>query len=374
MKRIFSSLLAPALLLAATALQAQDVTAGSAASALLSRADTRKALQDVINLLQASSVAIPALARTAAPLAENARQDAITLQNGPLYNNTAVLYRLLTNVRVYLELSDALPKPTPFADEARKQLVALRDDQDRLQGHFRALLEQKEQQLANADRDNLRRYADANRAVAAQRPGENRVVFLGDSITDGWRLNEYFSGKPYVNRGISGQITIQMLGRMKADVIDLKPAAMIVLAGTNDIARGIAITTIENNLAMIADLAVANHIKPIFSSILPVSDYHKDQDPAYEMTKARPPATIREINSWLETFCKQRGFTYCNYFPATVDDQGFIKSDFANDGLHPNSAGYRAMGPVAQEAIDRTLVAAPAPPPKRRFGFLKKGE
>lgn len=374
MKRIFSSLLVPALLLAATALQAQDVNAGNAASALLSRADTRKALQDVINLLQASSVAIPALARTAAPLAENARQDAITLQNGPLYNNTAVLYRLLTNVRVYLELSDALPKPSPFADEARKQLVALREDQDRLQGHFRALLEQKEQQLANPDRDNLRRYADANRSLGAQRAGENRVVFLGDSITDGWRLNEYFSGKPYVNRGISGQITSQMLGRMKADVIDLKPAAMIVLAGTNDIARGIAITTIQNNLAMIADLALANHIKPIFSSILPVSDYHKDQDPAYEMTTVRPPATIREFNSWLESFCKQRGFTYCNYFPATVDDSGFIKSDFANDGLHPNAAGYRAMGPVAQAAIDRTLIAAPAPPPKHRLGFLKKAE
>jgi len=352
-------------------LQAQDA---NAPPAILGRAEVQKPLQNIVNLIQASSVAVPALARAGGPVAENARQDAITLQNAPLYNNSAVLFRLLTNLRVYLELADALPKPNPFADDARRQLIALREEQDRLQTHFRGLLEQKELQIANPDRDNLRRYSDANRAVGPPRPGENRVVFLGDSITDGWRLNEYFSGKAYVNRGISGQITSQMLGRMKADVIDLKPAAVIILAGTNDLGRGITLTTIEDNLTMIADLATAHHIKPIFSSILPVSDYHKDQDPDYERTKLRRPAAIREVNSWLESFCKQREYTYCNYFPAVVDDQGFIKADFANDGLHPNAAGYRAMGPIAQAAIDRTLTAAsPAPAPKRRFGFLRQG-
>lgn len=331
--------------------------------ALLNRTAAQKAYQEIVNLMESTSIAVPELARAGTPLIENARQDAKSLV-GSNYNHAAVLYRLLINVRVYLELSDALPKPYPFADEARKQLAALRDTHDRLQAHFRALLESKEQQLRNPDRDNLRRYAEADKSLEPARPGENRVVFLGDSITDGWRLNEYFSGKPYVNRGIGGQITGEMLGRMKADVIDLKPAAMLVLAGTNDLARGIVVATIRNNLSMIADLAVANGIKPIFASILPVSDYHKDRDPSYEMTRTRPPATIRELNAWLQSMCKQRGFTYCDYFSAVVDADGFIKADFANDGLHPNAAAYRAMGPVAQAAIDRTL--APAPGKKKR--------
>lgn len=323
-------------------------------TALLNRPAAQKAYQDVVNLMEATSVAVPELARAGGPLIENARQDAKSLI-GSNYNHSGVLYRLLTNLRVYLDLSQALPKPYPFAEDARRQLAALRDAHDRLEAHFRALLELKERQVRNPDRDNLARYGDADRSLGPPKPGENRVVFLGDSITDGWRLNEYFAGKPYVNRGISGQITGEMLGRMKADVIDLKPAAMLVLAGTNDIARGVPVAAIENNLSMIADLAVANGIKPIFASILPVSDYHKDKDPSYEMTRTRPPATIREINTWLQAMCERRGFTYCNYVPALADEQGFLKADFANDGLHPNAAGYRAMGPVAQAAIDRTL-------------------
>ena len=143
---------------------------------------------------------------------------------------------------------------------------------------------------------------------------------------------------------------------MKADVIDLKPAAVLILAGTNDLARGVSVAAIRNNLSMIADLAVANGIKPIFASILPVSDYHKDKDPSFEMSKTRPPATIKELNAWLQSMCRQRGFTYADYFAATVDAEGFFKSEFANDGLHPNAEGYRAMGPVAQAAVDRTLV------------------
>ncbi|HYM11682.1 MAG TPA: GDSL-type esterase/lipase family protein [Bryobacterales bacterium] len=338
-------------------------------SALLNRAAAQKAYQQVIDLMDATSIAVPALSRAGQPLVENAKEDAKSLQSG-LYNNSAVLYRLLTNVRVYLDLSDALPKPYPFAEDAHKQLTALRDVHERLLAHFRALLELKEQQLRNPDRDNLRRYAEADHSLPPPRPAEQRVVFLGDSITDGWRLNEYFADKPYVNRGISGQITGEMLGRMKADVIDLKPAAVLILAGTNDIARGVAVATIENNLSMIADLAVANHIKPIFASILPVSDYHKDQDPAYEMTKPRPPATILAINSWMQQMCRQRGFTYCNYFDAVVDKAGFLRADFASDGLHPNAAGYRAMGPVAQAAIDRTVVPTGKKKREKKLGLF----
>jgi len=343
-------------LLLSTAVYAQQ-------TALLGRADVVKAYQQIVNLMESTSIAMPELARAGRPLMENAQQDARSLREGATYNHSAVLYRFLTSIRVYLQLADALPKPQPFAEDARKQLIALRENHDRLEAHFRTLLESKEQQVRNSDRDNLKRYAEANGAVGAPKPGENRVVFLGDSITDGWRLNEYFSGKPYINRGIGGQITGEMLGRMKPDVIDLKPAAVVVLAGTNDIARGVSVATIRNNLTMIADLAEANRIKPIFASILPISDYHKEKDPSFARSRARPPATILELNRWLEGFCKQRGFTYADYFSATVDDRGFLKAELADDGLHPNAAGYRIMGPIAQAAIDRAL--APAPPPKR---------
>src|SRR5262249_20253739 len=132
----------------------------------------------------------------------------------------------------------------------------------------------------------------------------------------------------------------------------------------NDIARGVSVAAIENNLTMLADLAVANHIKPIFASILPVSDYHKDRNPAYEMTRTRPPATIREINTWLQAMCKSRDLTYCDYFSALADAQGFLQAEYADDGLHPNAAGYRVMGPLAQAAIDKAV--APVPGKKKR--------
>jgi lysophospholipase L1-like esterase len=309
---------------------------------------------------------MPEVGRAAAPLVANARQDAKALQT-TAYDHSAVLYRFLSAVRVYLELADALPKPSPFAEEARKQLAALREQRDRLEIHFRALLESKELRLRSPDRDNLARYAEANKSLG---PAENRVVFLGDSITDGWRLNEYFPGKPYVNRGISGQASGEMLGRMKADVIDLKPVAVVVLAGTNDLARGTPLSTVQNNLTMIADLAVTHGIKPIFASILPIHDYHKDKDLSYERSPARPPGSILAMNQWIQGLCKQRGFTYLDYFSAMTDEKGFLKEELADDGLHPNAAGYRIMGPLAQAAIDRTI--APPAKPRRGFGAREK--
>jgi lysophospholipase L1-like esterase len=333
--------------------------------ALLPRAEAVKNYQQVVNLLESTSIAMPELGRAAANLAQNARQDAQLLQTGNTYNHSGVLFRFLGNVRVYLQIAEALPKPNPFAEEARKQLIALRGVTDRLEAHFRALLDNREQLIRSSDRDNLARYAEANRSLAQPKAGENRVVFFGDSITDLWRLNEYFSGRPYVNRGISGQITGEMLGRFKADVIDLKPAAVVILAGTNDLARGVPLAVIQNNLTMIADLATAYRNKPIFASILPVSDYHKDKDPSYERTPGRPPASILALNKWMQELCKLRGFTYLDYFSALADDSGRLKAELADDGLHPNAAGYRVMAPLVQAALDRTL-APPPPQPKGR--------
>jgi lysophospholipase L1-like esterase len=189
------------------------------------------------------------------------------------------------------------------------------------------------------------------------------VVFLGDSITDAWKLAEYFPEKPFVNRGISGQITGEMLGRMKADVLDLKPAAMLVLAGTNDLARGVSVEVVKNNLSMIGDLARANGIRPIFASVLPVSDYAKDRPP---QTPLRPPEKIREINAWLQEQCRAKGYTYLDYHSATADERGLLRAELANDGLHPNAAGYQIMAPLALAAIEKTLAPAPATKKRRK--------
>jgi lysophospholipase L1-like esterase len=163
---------------------------------------------------------------------------------------------------------------------------------------------------------------------------------------------------------------------MKEDVINLKPKAMLVLAGTNDFARGIAIRTIEDNLSMLADLAVYNGIQPLFASVLPVSDYHRDVNPNYAQSKRRPMNSIRELNDWLQNMCEQRHFVYVDYFTAMVDQAGWMPSDMADDGLHPNAKGYRVMAPIALAAIEKLAPAMPPPaPPKKkksRFGFLTR--
>jgi lysophospholipase L1-like esterase len=316
-----------------------------------------------IQLMESTGVALPELARAGAPLAENARQ---ALANVRSTSANLEFYNVfLSNVRAFLFVSDSLPKPVDFPEQARQQLSELRDNLGRLDTYFAQTLGQRDVQLRSPDRDNLNRYADANSKLPPPQPGNPRVVFLGNSITDGWRLNEYFGDRDFVNRGIGGQITGEMLGRMLADVVNLHPQAVLILAGTNDLARGVPLLAIENNLTMIADLADHYKIKVILASVLPVSDYHKDVNPNYEMTKQRAPSLIRSLNGWMRSLANDRGYTYLDYFSAMVDDAGMMKPDLSDDGLHPNSAGYRIMAPLALEAINRTVGAGTATPPQR---------
>ena len=358
-----------ALLLAAPGLYPQTPAAQNAApqqsTPLLSNNEAIALLRRISQLMDSTMLAAPGLSRAAAPLAENVHQ-ALTNIEATSPQNSSQVYTLMANVRAYLALSDALPKEYPFAETAVKQVAELRDAVNRMGADFQALLERKDEQGRNPDRDNLKRYAEENSRLGPPSSQTPRVVFLGDSITDGWRLTEYFSGRDFVNRGISGQITGEMLGRMMADVINLRPAAVIVLAGTNDIARGVPVSAIENNLAMIADLAAYHQIRPLFASILPVSDYHKNVNPQFAMTPRRPPGTILTLNSWLKQFCSQRGYIYVDYFSSMVDSAGFMQSDLADDGLHPNAKGYRVMAPIALNAIDRT-VGLPAKKKKGRL-------
>jgi lysophospholipase L1-like esterase len=210
----------------------------------------------------------------------------------------------------------------------------------------------------------LYRYAGANAALAAPKPGEARVVFFGDSITDNWSKEGYggfFPGKPYVNRGISGQTTAQMLLRFRADVIRLRPAAVVVLAGTNDIAGNAGPATlgqIEDNLASMAELARAHGIAVVLASLLPVSDDKKDASgQPLTRTRQRPTASIRELNRWLAPYAAENGHVYLDYFSAVADENGQLRPELNDDGLHPNARGYAVMAPLAEKAIARVLKA-----------------
>ncbi len=340
-------LLALTFSLAALPLPAQE-------NALLRGAAAEKAFTRAQQLVEATMITVPGLARAAEPILENLKQAGINLQAAG-YRDSSQTYSFLTNLRAYLSLAESLPKPYPFPEEARRQMAELREAVERLEAHFEALLRSLELRLRNPDRDNLKRYAEENLKVGPPQPGRPRVVFLGDSITDGWRLNEYFPESDFINRGIGGQITGQMLGRMKADVIDLKPRAVVILGGTNDIARGVELTTIQNNLTMMAELAKAHRIKVILASLLPVHDYHKDRNPRFERTRQRPPQKILELNDWIRNYCRRERHTYLDYYSAMVDGNGYLKKELSDDGLHPNAAGYRVMAPLVWNAIVRVV-------------------
>jgi lysophospholipase L1-like esterase len=207
----------------------------------------------------------------------------------------------------------------------------------------------------------LKRYRDADAALAPPKAGQNRVVFLGDSITDYWKLPDYFPGQPYVifNRGIDGQTTPQMLVRFRQDVVDLHPRVLVVLAGTNDVAGVTGPTRnedIEANYASMAELARLHHIRVVFASLLPVNNYTDD---AKESFALRPRERILALNSWLKGYCAKNGFVYLDYFSAMVDDKGMLKRALSDEGLHPNASGYKIMAPLAQKAIARAIASKP---------------
>jgi lysophospholipase L1-like esterase len=205
------------------------------------------------------------------------------------------------------------------------------------------------------DYGELARYRDADATRKAPAPGETRVVFFGDSITDMWKLAESFPGKPYINRGISGQTTSQMLVRFRQDVIDLEPKVVVILAGTNDIAGNtgpITDSDIEANFASLAELARAHYIQVVFSSILPIHNYTPESQ---ELFTQRPMDRILVLNRWLANYCSANSLVYLDYFSPMVDNKGLLKRDLAQDGLHPNKAGYVIMAPLAQAAIEKAL-------------------
>jgi len=208
----------------------------------------------------------------------------------------------------------------------------------------------------------LARYREANRNLAAPKAGESRIVFMGDSITDIWqqdRFGYFVPAKPYVDRGISGQTTPQMLIRFRPDVIDLQPKVVVILAGTNDIAGNTGPMTdedIQRNLASMAELAKAHGIKVVLASITPTAGYHVAPN-GTPQTTSRPMARIRANNDWMKKYAADNGHVYLDYFTPMLDSAGLMKAELTGDDLHPNAAGYAIMGPLVEAAIQKALAS-----------------
>jgi len=211
----------------------------------------------------------------------------------------------------------------------------------------------KTKTVSAQDWANLNRFEKENTELAAPLENENRIVFMGNSITEAWKTYDslFFKENPYINRGISGQTTPQMLLRFKADVIDLKPKAVILLAGTNDLAENTGPTSFEaimNNIISMVQLAKANNIKVVLSSVLPAYDYPWKKG-------LHPNKKIPELNKRIKKYADENAIIYLDYFSAMADNKNGLIDEFTYDGVHPNNNGYQIMKPLVQDALEKIL-------------------
>jgi lysophospholipase L1-like esterase len=252
--------------------------------------------------------------------------------------NASALSVFLLSLALLDPLGAQQPASAPVAQPSADEIARRRAAQD---------------EKLRTDWPDLQRYREANSKLSPPMKNENRVVFIGNSITDGWAryFPAMFPGKSYIGRGIGGQTTPQMLVRFKQDVVALKPKVVVILAGTNDIAGNTGPSTlemIEDNIASMAEIARANGIKVVLSSILPVYDY--PWKPGLE-----PAPKIIAVNKWLRSYARQHGDVYLDYHTAMADERGGMRSELASDGVHPTEAGYRVMAPLAEKAISEAL-------------------
>lgn len=200
---------------------------------------------------------------------------------------------------------------------------------------------------------NLKKYSSENKELGLPAKGENRIVFMGNSITEFWKSTDssFFDTNRYIDRGISGQTTPQMLIRFRPDVINLKPSVVVILAGINDIAENtgpISLNDIFGNIISMIQLAEANKIKVVVSSVLPANSFPW-------RLQLKPAEKIIALNTMLLSYCKSRNITYVDYYSKMVDDQKGLDKKFSEDGVHPNLTGYRIMEPLVEEAIKKAL-------------------
>jgi lysophospholipase L1-like esterase len=353
------------LLLLAASMPGQSLLAQNAANTLLSPPETQTAVTRVLQLMESTAVAVPGLVKISDPLRENAQTTATAL--GKALRDPSPTLEFINEVRAYLALSDTLPRPEFFPPAASQQFLELHDSLQKMELHFQALLiyAKTEASASAGDPNNLKRYAAANSKSLAPTPSLQRYVLIGDSATDLWRLNEYFAGQDFVNRGIAGQTTSQILPRFLADVVALHPFAVVILAGSGDIALDMPPSEMADNLVMMADVARAHSVRPIFASILPASG---------DAAKTRTPEAIQRMNNWLRDYCIRENLIYIDYYSAMAEPSGTMKADLSDDGLNPNARGYRVMSPLLLDGIERlrTMGSTPEDPKKRRLLPLSK--
>jgi lysophospholipase L1-like esterase len=218
--------------------------------------------------------------------------------------------------------------------------------------------EQQAEKRLHEDWADLARFREANARLGPPRSGERRVVFYGDSIMEVWApyFATMFPGKPYIGRGISGQTTPQLLVRFRQDVIALRPAAVVLLAGTNDLAGNTGPTTlamIEDNLESMIELARAHEIRVVLASVLPVYDY-------FWRPGLHPAAKVVALDQWMQRYAADHHVVYLDFYPALADQRGGFRQELSDDGVHPNAAGFRVMGPLAERAIEQALASGAA--------------
>jgi lysophospholipase L1-like esterase len=332
--------------------------AQSPPNALLSQAETQQSATRAVQLMESTATAVPGLVRESDALRQNTAATAAALAKAP--RDTTLTLQLVNEIKAYLALADTLPRPEFFPPAASAQFLELRDQLQKLDRHFQTLLirVQIDAHANDADPNNLKRYAAANSKSLPPTPSQPRYVFLGDASTDNWRLNEYFTAKDFVNRGILGQTTNQILSRFLADVVALRPLAVIVLAGSEDLALGMTPSSIADNLVMMGDVAKAHAVQPIFASLLPVGG---------EAAQKRTPQAIQKMNTWIRDYCIRENFIYVDYYSAMADEKGMMKAELSDDGVNPNARGYRVMSPLALDGVDRLHdMVAPDEPVKAK--------
>ncbi|MGB6597380.1 MAG: SGNH/GDSL hydrolase family protein [Candidatus Acidiferrum sp.] len=267
-----------------------------------------------------------------------------------VYSGCLIVAMLMCGVQVFAQ-SAAPPAPSQNAKLA-----------DPAEAYWEQLTPYEKSQIERmyADWAFLAKFREANTELPPPVAAEARVVFMGDSITEGWGMKatatspargEFFPGKPYINRGISGQTTPQMLVRFRQDVIELKPKAVLILAGINDIAENTGKMTlgeIEGNIESMSELARASKIHPVLCSVLPASDFpwHKGLEPAPK---------VRALNAWIKEYAAKNDFVYVDYYSAMANSEGGMRDGLSLDGVHPNKAGYDIMAPLAEAGIAAAL-------------------
>ncbi len=220
---------------------------------------------------------------------------------------------------------------------------------------FLSLLSLTSMQLYAQDWANLKRYQTENSLLSAPKANENRVVFMGNSITQGWNEKDsvFFQTNPYICRGISGQTTPQMLIRFRQDVVELHPEIVVILAGTNDIAGNTGPSTLEmimDNLSSMTEIAKANKIKVILCSVLPAYDYPWRKG-------LEPNIKIPKLNNMIKEYCSKTNTFYLDYFLAMADEKNGMKAELNTDGVHCTLEGYKVMETLVQEAIGKVMKA-----------------